>query len=56
MFYKNQQLIKYETKYTKFELYDYVNENNTMPPYYFYDKYKLIELNSNEFRFNRMII
>ena len=48
--------MKLETKYTKFELYDYVNENNTMPPYYFYDKYKLIELNSNEFRFNRMII
>ena len=56
MFYKNQQLIKLETKYNKLELYDYVKENNTMPPYYFYDKYKLIELNSNEFRFNRMII
>ena len=45
MFYKNQQLIKLQTKYNKFELYDYLKENNTMPPYFNYDKYKLIELN-----------
>ena len=56
MFYKNQQLIKYETKYNKFELYDYVKENNTIPPYFNYDKYKLIEFNCNEFRFHKMII
>ena len=56
MFYRNQELIKYETKYNKLELYDYIKENHTMPPYYYYDKYKLIELNSNEFRFNKTII
>jgi ubiquinone/menaquinone biosynthesis C-methylase UbiE len=57
MFYKDQIKIEIEIEITnKFELSEYVKQNNEMPAKYYYDKYNLIELHSNGFRFDKSII
>ena len=59
MFYKNQDLIKIESKdcfNDKYNLMEYIEKNKMMPAYYYYDKYNLIELHSNEFDFNKQMI
>ena len=57
MFYKNQNLIRIENRnFNSYQLLDYIKSNNMMPAYYYYDKYNQIELNSNEFAFNKEII
>ena len=51
MFYKNQDRIKIEIEFTSnVDILNYIKETNEMPAKYYYDKYKLIELHSNEFR------
>jgi predicted RNA methylase len=57
MFYKNQNRIKIENEIlNKLDIINYIKENNEMPAKYYYDKYHLIELHSNEFRFNKTMI
>ena len=57
MFYKNQNKIKIENEITNnYDILSYIKENNEMPAKYYYDKYNLIELHSNEFRFNKAMI
>ena len=57
MFYTNQNRIKIENTITgKFELIEYIKENNEMPAKYYFDKYGVIELHSNEFTFNKTMI
>ena len=57
MFYKNQNKIKIENELTSnYDIMNYIKENNEMPANYYFDKYKLIELHSNEFRFNKTMI
>ena len=57
MFYKNQDRIKIEIEFTSnYDILNYIKETNEMPAKYYYDKYKLIELHSNEFRFNKAMI
>jgi predicted RNA methylase len=54
MFYKDQMLINIEMPVqTGFALSDFIKYNNCMPPYYYYEKYNLIELNSDGFRFEK---
>ena len=57
MFYKKQDRIKVEVELTSNrDILNYIKENNEMPAKYYYDRYKLIELHSNEFRFNKTMI
>jgi hypothetical protein len=57
MFYKNQDRIKIEIELTSnYDILNYIKETNEMPAKYYYDKYKLIELHSNEFRFSKAMI
>ena len=57
MFYKNQDRIKIEVELTSnYDILNYIKENNEMPAKYYYDRYNLIELHSNEFRFNKALI
>jgi len=52
MFYKNQNKIKIENELTSHsDILNYIKENNEMPAKYYYDRYSLIELHSDEFRF-----
>ena len=54
MFYKDQMKIKIEMDHlVGYSLERFVNENNSMPPYFFYDKYKVIELDSDGFNFEK---
>lgn len=53
MFYKNQNRIKIETCLSsKNDILDYIKENNEMPANYYFEKYGVIELHSNEFKFS----
>ena len=57
MFYKNQNKIKIENVITSnYDLLSYIRENNEMPANYYFEKYNLIELHSDEFRFNKTMI
>ena len=57
MFYKNQNKIKIENELTSDrDILNYIKENNEMPAKYYFDRYNLIELHSDEFRFNRAMI
>ena len=57
MFYMNQNKIKIEHHYkSALDLLEYIRENNDNPASYYFDKYSSIELNSNEFRFNKQLI
>ena len=57
MFYKNQDRIKIEVELTSnYDILNYIKENNEMPAKYYYDRYNLIELHSNEFRFNKAML
>jgi len=57
MFYKNQDKIKIENVITSnYDLLRYIQENNEMPANYYFEKYNLIELHSDEFRFNKTMI
>jgi len=54
MFYKDQMKINIEMpKLSGFNLSDFVKENNTMPAYYYYEKFNVIELDSNGFKFDK---
>jgi len=56
-FNKNQNKIKIENTFTRnYDITEYIKENNEMPPNYYFEKYGLIELHSNEFRFNETMI
>ena len=57
MFYKNQNKIKIEYEIiNRFTLLDYIKENNDMPANYYYNKYGVIELDSDGFRFNHAML
>ena len=57
MFYKNQNKIKIEYEIiNRFTLLDYIKENNDMPAHYYYNKYGVIELDSDGFRFNHAML
>jgi len=57
MFYKNQNIIKIENEITcKFALMDYLKQYKEMPAKYYFDKYNVIELHSNEFTFNKQML
>lgn len=57
MFYKNQNIIKIENEITcKFALMDYIKQYKEMPAKYYFDKYNVIELHSNEFTFNKQML
>ncbi len=57
MFYKNQNKIKIENELTSHsDILNYIKENNEMTAKYYYDRYSLIELHSDEFRFNKAMI
>ena len=57
MFYKKQDRIKIELELTSnHDILNYIKENNEMPAKYYFDKYNLIELHINEFRFNKTMI
>lgn len=54
MFYKDQMKIKIEMpRQTGYNLLDFVKENSSMPPYYYYEKFNVIELDSDGFNFNK---
>ena len=38
------------------DILNHIKENNEMPAKYYFDKYHLIELHSDEFRFNKAMI
>ena len=56
MFYTDQVSINLEIKLDTFGLKNYVEVYKKMPAYYYYDKYNHIELHSNKFKFNNMMI
>ena len=57
MFYKNQNIIKIENEITcKFALMDYIKQYKEMPAKYYFDKYNVIELHSNEFTFSKQML
>ena len=57
MFYKNQNRIKIENEFTStFSLIEYIKQTNDMPAKYYFDKYGVIELHSNEFTFNKQML
>ena len=57
MFYKNQNRIKIENEITcSYALIEYLKQYNEMPAKYYFDKYQLIELHSNEFVFNKAML
>ena len=57
MFYKNQNKIKIENELTSdIDILNFIKENNEMPAKYYFDRYNLIELHSDEFRFNKAMI
>jgi len=57
MFYKNQIEVKIEYEIIdRFQLLDHLKQYNKMPAHYYFNKYGLIELDSNGFRFNHAIV
>ena len=57
MFYKNQDKIKIENIITnKLDIINHIKETNEMPANYYFEKYNVIELHSDEFRFNKTMI
>ena len=57
MFYKNQNKIKIEYEIIhRFTLLDYIKENNDMPAHYYFNKYGVIELDNDGFRFNHAML
>ena len=57
MFYKNQNKIKIENIITnKHDIINHIKETNEMPANYYFEKYNVIELHSDEFRFNKAMI
>ena len=54
MIYIDQMLINIENeRFSDSQIVEYIKEYNTMPAYYYYAKYNLIELHSNGFRFDK---
>ena len=48
---------KIETEYNnQFDLINFIKENNTRPPKYYFDRFGYIQLYSTEFRFNKNIL
>ena len=57
MFYINPNLLKIKNEYNnQFDLINFIKENKTMPPKYYFDRYGYIQLYSTEFRFNKNMI
>jgi predicted RNA methylase len=57
MFYTNQMKVKIEYEIlNNFDLLDYIKDNNDMPAHYYFNKYGVIELDSNGFRFNHAML
>jgi hypothetical protein len=56
-FYKNQMEVKIEHEIIdRFQLLDHLKQFNKMPAHYYFNKYGVIELDSDGFRFNHAII